>query len=69
MLLVKATQISDRSVLYEKKFGLSSSRCFVLICLDEINLRWRFSQKSTIKFANCAFLSVSKRVISLYGLL
>ena len=31
-----ARQRSDNgSVLYERKFGLSSSRCFVLICLGE----------------------------------
>ena len=34
MLISKARQRSDSgSVLCKKKFGLSSSRCFVLICL------------------------------------
>ena len=36
VLLVRARQISDSgSVLYKKKFELSSSQCFVLICLRE----------------------------------
>ena len=36
VLLWKARQRSDSGcVLYKKKFGLSSSRCFVLICLGK----------------------------------
>ena len=71
MLLSNARQRSDSgSVFYKKKFGLSSSGCFVLTCLDEkicvsvlVIERYYYTGKL------CAFLPVVKQVISLYGLL
>ena len=71
MNIFSLRQRSDsESVLYKKKFGLSSSRCFVLVCLGEkfcVGVLIIESYYYTGKL--CAFLSVVKQVISLYGLL
>ena len=66
VLLSKARQRSDSgSVLYTKKFELSSSRCFVLICLGEkicvgVLVIERYYRIGKL----CSFLPVVKRVMS-----
>ena len=64
MLLSKARQRSDSgSVLYEKKFRLSSSQCFVLICLGEKICVGVLFIESSIKLANCVhFYLLSSRL-------
>ena len=66
MLLVKARQISDSGcVSYKKKFGLLSSRCFVLTCIGEkICVGVLVIERYYEIFKLRAFLSVVKRVMS-----